>query len=199
MDAAVLGHLDMLAKKVERLTGFSVQRNDPASADFLMSLYAGQLVWDDINARVSVLFAQMLVLQDETTRQCQAATTELRKARGELDAIRKQFRRDIELVADFNHRQLATEADTSGSKTLLGLMNSALQRFEARIARADAVGERRAKAAVAALERRDQVAREREATYGPIWKAWMRIDHAVGVSPLISIGILCAVLYLALR
>lgn len=199
MDAAVLGHLDMLAKKVERLTGFTVQRNDPASADFLMTLYAGQLVWNDINARVSVLFAGLSARQDETTRQCHAATADLRRARGELDTARKQFRRDVQLVADFTRRQLTTEADGSGSKTLLGLMNSTLQRFEARIANFDTVAERRAKAMMAALERRDQVVRAKEENYGSIRKAWTRVEHAVGVGPLVAVAAACAALYLAVR
>lgn len=258
LERAMLDQLDLVAKRVERLTGFAVRRHDPASADFLMSLYAGQLLWNDINHRVSVLFGQSVASQNGLLRQysaavdeLQQATREMQQARDEVNQAREALRNEARAVASLFLEQVTKTEDQRGTKTLLGLMTHAVKRLEERTSKLegnvvgmleeaavtaasraerdaiDGIGQAvavqlqvhganavlginaSAERVAAAAQRLEVTASAMQSqvdhpfstqrlTYGPARKAWVWLEHTIGVGPMVVIAIvLGAALFVA--
>jgi hypothetical protein len=102
MDSELLERLDLISKRIERLTGFTVKRNDPAAADFLMSILAGQFIWNDIDERYEVLARQQAESMNQALQEMRALCTQITRARDEVRqttahvalAFRTQLERD---------------------------------------------------------------------------------------------------------
>ncbi len=148
MEAAVLERLDVVSKRVERLTGFAVRRNDPAAADFLMTMFASQLAYNDFEARARMVHdARMAEMKayakaHEThllgvlERVANALST-LTDAQGDLRGARADLQSTARQVAALLLQQLTSQTDDQGNMTLLAVTDRVIASMEARARKAD--------------------------------------------------------------